>query len=156
MKHLVFAALLSMTISSTALAGGYGGSYYYGNYHYGHHGGGDDGAALLAGLVIGGLVGYFINEERKYRRAHKRRHYDQRYRYTEYDEYGGYRQYPVYTKKVAYFTPKEFTHEHCLMTREYTSEIEIDGEMKQAYGTKCLKADKTWVLGRLKLVPEFD
>lgn len=165
--------LLGVTLAAPALAGGYGGRHYYG--HGGHFGGhyrghgGDAGAALLAGLVIGGLAGYFINEDRHYRR---RAYWNDPYPGYRYDapryrrkhrnygyEPGPYREYvrvPPRTDTVVVPVDREFAGRGCRMTREYTTTIEIDGERHEAYGTKCLTADGSWELGRPKLVPEFD
>lgn len=174
-KLLVFT--LCAVLAAPVLAGGYGGRYHYGgHYGYRHHGGGDDGAALLAGLVIGGLVGYFISEDRHYRRpAYRYGRYPRGYTRYDYEyghDYGG----PVYRREAHRPAPRrrvvrvvpqprrssaaapidrEFAGEGCRMTREYTTTIEIDGRERDAYGTKCLTADGSWVLGRPKLVPEL-
>lgn len=156
-----FVLLLCAAFSAPALAGGYGyGGYYGGGYKY--HGG-NDGDVLLAGLLIGGLVGYFIGEDRGYRRQ----------TYTTYSYYGdpydyyyrgGYRR-DVYSREYVPASPPpqrviirespQVAGHTCRMTREYTTTIEIDGRMRDAYGTKCLTADGSWVLGAPKLVPDF-
>lgn len=182
-KIMVFAVCAAL--AAPALAGGYGGRYHYGgHYGYRHHGGGDEGATLLAGLVIGGLVGYFISEDRHYRRpAYHHRSY--RHPYTRQDYGYGHDYYdlghdyfePVYRRQwhrpaaprqivrvvpqprqtaAAASMDRELAGEGCRMTREYTTTIEIDGHERDAYGTKCLVADGSWVLGRPRLVPEFD
>ena len=152
--------LLCATLPAPALTGGYGG-YRYGGYYHGH-GDGDEGVALLAGLLIGGLVGYFVSEDRYYRRS-----YYPPYRYDPgYDPYYGrvyyqpvYREYvrvvPAPPRVVVRDSP-EFAGQSCRMTREYTTTIEIDGRPREAYGTKCLTADGSWVLGAPRLVPDFE
>jgi surface antigen len=149
--------LLCAVLSAPALAGGYGGRYHYGGYYH-HRGGHGDGAALLlGGLVLGGLIGYFVSEDRYYRRS-----YYPTYRHDYYGRpyYGPvYREYvrvvPAPTRVIVRESP-EFAGRNCRMTREYTTTIEIDGENREAYGTKCLTADGSWVLGAPKLAPEFD
>jgi len=181
MKNLLVFTLCA-ALSAPVLAGGYGGRHYYGGHHgghygYRHHGGGDAGTALVAGLLIGGLAGYFISEDHHYRRDGYR-HGPYRYRYTHYDydhryDYGGrvyrhevYR--PVAPRRVLRVPPRpqrvtaaapvdrEFAGAGCRMTREYSTTVEIDGRKRDAYGTKCLAADGSWILGRLKLAPEFE
>lgn len=161
--------LLSAALAAPAFAGGWGSRYHYGyggHYggydgryggHYRHQGGGDAGTALLAGLVIGGLVGWLINEDRHYyeRRAYYRADpYPPSARY-----YPRYREYvrvvPSPDVTVSRVDPELAGHA-CRMTREYTTTIEIDGEPRDAYGTKCLTADGSWVLGRPRLEPQFD
>lgn len=161
--------LLGLALAAPAMAGGYGyGHHYYGgHFRYHHHGGGDAGAALLAGLVFGGLVGYMINEDRHYRddvywqdpdvgyeyRVYRRPVYrDYGYRYGAYREYVPVAPQPVRTVEV----DPEFAGEHCRMTREYTTTIEVDGKKHDAYGTKCLTDNGSWILGRPKLVPDFN
>lgn len=153
--------ILCVVLPATALAGG----YYGGGYHYGGHfrHGGGDGDALLAGLVVGGLIGWLISEDRHYRRrAYPVYSYHDPY-YDDYYDYGYrrrvYREYvPVRPapQRVVVRRDAEFAGQQCRMTREYTTTIEIDGERHEAYGTRCLTANGSWVLGRPKLVPEFD
>lgn len=168
--------ILGLAIAAPALAGGYGygGRHYYGGhvgYHY--HGGGDAGAALLTGLVFGGLIGYAINEDRHYYDRHYYRqdaYWDEpdvvyeyhTYRgpvYRDYDyRYGADRRYvrvvPQPVRVVE--TDPEFAGDNCQMTREYTTTIEVDGKKHDAYGTKCLAPNGSWILGRPKLVPDFN
>lgn len=161
--------LLGLSIAAPALAGGYGGHHYGygGHFGYRHHGGGD-GDVLLAGLVLGGLLGYFISEDRHYQRPYTG--YSYRHDPYYYDEYEYYSYEPrVYRRQVRVTPPtrvvireatvqtdSEFAGQNCQMTREYTTTIEIDGEKHEAYGTRCLTSDGSWVLGRPKLVPEFN
>jgi hypothetical protein len=142
------AAVLAAAVAAPALAGGYG-HYGYG-IHYGYRGHGDEGLALLTGLVIGGLAGYFISEDRHRQRA--------------YYPPPGYYPAPPPPPRATVVAPRpapaatraagEFSG--CVMTREYTARIEVDGQPRDAYGTKCLRANGSWELGRLKLAPEFD
>lgn len=164
------ALLLSAALAAPALAGGWGGGYRYGHGghyggYYGHHGGDDEAAALLAGLVIGGLFGWLISEDRHYHRSHA--YHDP---YARYDHYyppryrtysaapPRYREYVVVERRPEPAVARddaEFARGDCRMTREYQTTVEIDGEQHEAYGTRCLTADGSWVLGRPKLVPEF-
>ncbi len=165
--------ILCAALPAATLAGGYGGRHYYGGYHHRHHGGGH-GGALLAGLVVGGLFGYLISEDRHYRRsAYPSRRYGHRpyyrggySRYRTYDygyrDYGyrrpAYREYvPVRPKPRPEFVRRDpaFAGHDCRMTREYTTTVEIDGQPREAYGTRCLTADGTWVLGAPRVEPRF-
>ncbi len=162
-------ALAISSISAPAWAGGsihvgggyssgyYGGHYgyrggYRGHYGGGYHGHGDDAAvALFAGLLFGGLLGYAISEDRQYAAA--RTHYYQAPPPAHVHSH--YYERPVQTVPT---TPAPAFAEPsgCLQTREYTTTINIDGKAKEAYGTRCLQADGTWLLGPPKLAPQFD
>ena len=148
---MILVTLLAAGAALPAAAGGYGHGYHY---SYGHHGHGDEGAALLAGLVIGGLVGYFISEDRHTYR--ERQVYDYHHR-PHYHTYPRHR-HVVVTERVAVepvtLARREFAA--CQMTREYTTRVEIDGKLQEAYGTTCLRPDGSWELGRPQLVPDFD
>lgn len=161
--------ILCAALPATALAGGYGGRHHFGG-HFHHHRHGGDAGVLLAGLVIGGLAGYLISEDRHYRRRsypayrhdYHRRHYKPYYR-SDYYDYGyrrpAYRAYvPVRPAPRRVVVRKEpgFAGNECRMTREYTTTIEVDGQPREAYGTRCLTADGSWVLGRPRLAPEFE
>ena len=159
MLKRIFILMLCAALPASALGGGYGGRYHFGGHYHGHHGGGDEGVALLGGLVVGGLIGYLISEDRHYRRAYPvyayppEPYYRSGYRDYAYREYVPVRPAP---QQVVVREDPEFAGHACRMTREYTTTIEIDGEPREAYGTRCLTADGSWVLGRPKLVPEFD
>jgi hypothetical protein len=160
---------MCLALPASVLAGGYGGRYHYGgHYQHRHHGGGD-GTALLAGLLVGGLIGYFISEDRHYRRyayPPRRYHHDPWYRdryrhdYRHYGYRGGY--YREYVparpapRRVVVREARRAGGQQCVMTREYTTTVEIDGQPRQAYGTRCMTRDGAWILGQPRLVPEFD
>ncbi|MGA8261067.1 MAG: hypothetical protein WB783_12705 [Arenicellales bacterium] len=154
--------LLGLALAAPAMAGGYGGHYYghrYGGHsHYGHHGG-DAGGALVAGLVFGGLLGYLISEDQHYQQDVYWDNPDRVYYYEPAYDYG-YRRYvrvvPVPVPAQTAVVDPEFAGQNCQMTREYTTTIEVDGKKHDAYGTKCLTADGSWILGRPKLVPDFN
>lgn len=163
--------ILCFALPATALAGGYGGRHHFGGHsHHRHHHGGGDGTALLAGLVVGGLIGYFVSEDRHYRRrAYPAYRYDpDPYYHDRYRHYGsrsyGYRDYGYREHVIVRPAPRRVivreapapAGDNCRMTREYTTTIEIDGQQREAYGTRCLTADGSWVLGRPRLAPEFD
>ncbi len=157
LRRVVF--LLLIFAVATARAG------VHGSWYYGHHGHGHDGAAWLAGLAIGGLFGYLISENH-YRSGYPHRHVNRRWSYYPYrdpfaHDWPRYRRYrtlavepSVSLVRTRPSRPAEFSH--CRMTREYTTRVEVDGEMKRAYGTKCMRPDGSWELGRAKLVPEFN
>ena len=152
--------LLGLALASPAMAAGYGRHHYGGHFHYYHHRGGDAGGALIAGLIFGGLAGYLISEDRHY--------WDEpvySYDYPAYYPYEPYHRYVVVEPppgRVVVQEPVEpqfageFAGQNCQMTREYTATIEVDGKKRDAYGTKCLSPDGSWILGRPKLVPKFD
>lgn len=161
--------ILCAALPASGMAGGWyghGGGYHGGHHfggHYRHGGHGGKGEALLAGLVIGGLAGWLISEDRHSRRYAYSSYSYGRYPYYERYRYSGYR--PVYREYVPVrVAPRpvvvrenpEFAGESCRMTREYTTTIEIDGRPHEAYGTRCLTAEGSWILGRPRLVPEFD
>jgi len=169
--------IVCAALPAVSVAGGWGGRYHFGgHYHHGHHGG--DGDALIAGLVIGGLIGWAVSEDRHYRRRaypvysyhhgayhrpyHRSYHrlYHGRFHHRHYRRpVSVYRDYvpvrPAPRRRIVRRQPG-FDGHYCRMTREYTTTIEIDGRRREAYGTRCLTADGSWVLGRPKLVPAFD
>jgi len=149
-------AMLLGTVTMPAMAGGGYHGYYRGGWH-GHYSGGDVGFALATGLIFGGLMGYAISED-AHRAPPPRAVY---YPAPAYTYEPGYTYAPpapaynpapppAYSQAPMYAEPAG-----CLQTREYTTTIVIDGKSKDAYGTRCLRADGTWVLGPPKLVPQF-
>lgn len=131
---------------------------YYGGYrHHGyrHHGyprvgygvgygccsGHSDGGDLLAGLLIGGLLGYALNQ------SFNDRPVNQPYSYSRPAVNPPISEPVVRTVKVR--------NPECLMTREYTGLITVNGEQQPAYGTKCMKPDGSWTYGALTLEPSF-
>lgn len=147
MKRLFFIILIaSISITSSWAGGrgyggvgvhyghGYGGHYYGGSYY-----GGDAALALITGMIFGGLIAHYSNSRQQ-------------------------QSYPPQTtvapRQSAPLTvqPQRIVHRKssgCVMTREYTTTIKLDGKERQAYGTRCMKPDGSWVLGSPKLVPEF-
>ena len=140
---LLVSGLLATTSQDTIA----GSSYQYYGGHHGH----DDGAALAAGLIIGGLFGYLISEDRHRYRSYSHRNYRSDYYPRSTVVYERIEQMPtvIMTKRDS-----EFAGHNCLMTREYTTTITIDGVDKEAYGTRCMTADGSWVLGRAKFMPD--
>lgn len=161
LKRILILALCA-ALPASALAGGYGGYYHgshygYGHSYYGYHG--SDGDALVAGLVIGGLFGYLINQNR-----YQRSSYDWAYRYRDYPYYRrgyaisrpGYWRLAPAPRRVVVQQPAPRQASRCRMTREYTTTIVIDGESRQAYGSRCMTAGGAWQLSAPKLVPRFE
>lgn len=149
--------LLGLALTAPVMAAGWGGHYRggYGGHYHGYHGG-DAGGALVAGLVFGGLLGYLISEDQHYQGDVYWNEPGRTYYYPAYE-------YPRYVRVVPVPVPSrvvvqdpEFAGENCQMTREYTTTIEIDGKKHDAYGTRCLTPDGQWILGRPKLVPNFN
>ena len=65
MKKLIIAVLMA-TVAATAMADGGRGRYYGGGgYHGEHHGGGYGPWGWAAPLIIGGAVGYWMNQPRE-------------------------------------------------------------------------------------------
>lgn len=97
--------------------GGYGrpGSYYY-NYEDD-----DDNEKLLIGLVVGGLVGYAINNAR----------HEQAYEYE--------RPAPAYS-----YPGPGSQDSSCLQEREYQTTVIVGGKNVPAYGSACLQPDGSW------------
>ena len=144
-------ALLVSGLVATTSQGAIAGGYHSYSHHGGHHGHGD-GAALAAGLIIGGLFGYLLSEDR-----HSYRHYNDSY--TRSDAYP--RSHVVYRRvertPTVITTERDsaFTGHDCMMTREYSTTLTINGIDKEAYGTRCMTADGGWVLGQPKLMPDL-
>ncbi|RTZ58202.1 MAG: hypothetical protein DSZ32_07455 [Gammaproteobacteria bacterium] len=177
----IFSASLALW-SATASAGGYmsyglgynsyddwgypysdypyswGPHHYYGGHHYGYgypgvslgyssHGG--DAGSLLAGLLLGGLLVRAISQSD-----------DDRYdRSTDIYRAGPEPAsvYPgsVIDPGVSTTRVVESVNSGCLMTREYTGMITVNGEQQRAYGTRCMKPDGSWEYGPLKAEPDF-
>lgn len=155
LKQTGLAVLLAAGLSGPALAGG-GYGHYGGHYHGGYHSSGDVGVALLGGLLIGGLVGYAISEDRYQTeaRAHYYRAPQPAYIYYETPVYAA--PAPPAPRFAQPMTGEFAEPSGCLQTREYTTVLNVDGKSKDAYGTRCLKADGTWVFGPPKIAPTFD
>jgi hypothetical protein len=94
--------------------GGYGGGYY--NYDD------DDDEKLLYGLIIGGILGYALNEGRH----NDGDYYDQSYQRNDYPATGSY------------------SNSSCLQEREYQTTVIVGGRNVDAYGTACLQPDGSW------------
>ncbi len=161
-------AALLLSASTAVSAGGWGGYGHghgrgYVSYGYHGHGHGNEGIALLSGLLIGGLVGYAISEDRY---AYSSRaaypvyatpvYPARRVEYVEYvrEPVRVVRSVPVEPVVVESYRPAP-EPAGCLQTREYTTTVTVDGREREAYGTRCLQANGTWLLGPAKLVPDF-
>jgi len=148
-KRITLPVFLASCLLAVAPPGAFaGGSYHY--WHHGGHHGHSDGAALAAGLIIGGLFGYLISEDRHHYSNHH--HYRSDYYPRSTVVYERVERVPVV---ISAEREREFAKQDCLMTREYTTTITIDGIDKEAYGTRCMTADGGWVLGQPKLMPDL-
>ena len=155
-KQFGWALLLAVGLSGPALAGG-GHGHYGGYYHGGYYSSGDVGVALLGGLLIGGLVGYAISEDRYQTQAHTHYYRAPQPAYTYYEAPVRAAPAPAVAPRLSPAMAAEFAEPSgCLQTREYTTVLNVDGQTKDAYGTRCLKADGTWVFGPPKIAPTFD
>lgn len=150
MKHAlrrsVFSAVLASVLAfapGIANAGDYHGYGYQPGYSvgFGYHGGGGD---LLAGLIIGSVVGYLLTRPYYAPPPPPRAYAYPSYRLTR---------APRYVSTAPAATP---VRPDCIQTREYQTTVVIDGEAADAYGTRCLRTDGTWVFGPPKLAPRFD
>lgn len=154
-KNLLLGVALTFAVCGPATAGGYG-------YGYGYRGGGDDAAwALFGGLLMGGLIGYAISEDRYRSRA-----YAPVYGYAPVPVYAyAYEPVPVHPQRPVHsYPPKpvpphasaaEGFGERCVMTREYTTTVYFEGAQHEAYGTRCMQSDGSWVLGPPRIAPPY-
>jgi len=147
MKRLFFVILIASVFVTSSWAGGrgyggvgvhyghgYGGHYYGGSYY-----GGDAALALITGMIFGGLIAHYSS-------TRQAQQYIQQVPVAAKPSAPA----PVQSKRAA-----RQESSACVMTREYTTTIKLDGRERQAYGTRCMKPDGSWVLGSPKLVPEF-
>ena len=96
---------------------GYGGSYGYGsNYYYDDD---DDHEKLLIGLVVGGILGYALNESQQ--------------------DDGDF-----YDNSYAPAQTTSYNNGTCLQEREYQTTVLVGGRKVDAYGTACLQPDGSW------------
>ena len=137
MRRLILLVIIFLGCTGSSWAGGWGhGGYRHGGYHYGgYYYGGDYALALISGMVIGGMLSHFASTQRPQTVIVKDSN-------------------TTVVPNARQVVRKEFSA--CVMTREYTTVISIDGKERDAYGTRCMKPDGSWVLGAPKLVPEFN
>ncbi len=158
---LASAAIFLAITMAPAHAGGYDHGRYHGRGHhghhyksYGHHGHKrhyrrghhrpryrrhyrhDDDDDLVAGLIIGGLLGYAIS-------SHQAR-----------DRYQPPPAYRAPPPRTAYppAPPVVRRPPGCLQEREYQTTVMVGGKEVEAYGTACLQPDGSWRRGPAKLV----
>lgn len=118
--------------------------YQHGNrHHYRRHHGGyasryyrydDGGEKLLIGLVLGGVLGYALNN------AQQGSSYD----YDRYPQTSNV--YPA-TDSYRY----SYSDNSCLQEREYQTTVFVGGREVDAYGTACLQPDGSWRRGPAQL-----
>jgi hypothetical protein len=92
-----------------------------------------DGDRLLLGLVVGGILGYAINNAQQGSAG--------------YDRYPAPRAYDN-----TYAVPQTYSDSSCLQEREYTTVVQVGGRSVDAYGTACLQPDGSWKRGPAQLV----
>jgi hypothetical protein len=107
--------------------------YRHDKRHYGHGGYGagyyrddDDDEKLLIGLVVGGILGYALNEGS----------------HNGADDYDTYYDDSVYRGNTS--TVNTSGHGTCLQEREYQTTVVVGGREVDAYGTACLQPDGSW------------
>ncbi|MGD8591143.1 MAG: hypothetical protein PVG22_20130 [Chromatiales bacterium] len=139
LQSLILSGLL-VAASQGVVAGGY--------YHHGHHH--DYGGALAAGLLVGGLFGYMISESHNHYPDYAYRTYYSDYPPPTTVVYQPVERVPVVVREVQ---DSEFGGNECVMTREYTTTINVNGVEREAYGTRCMTPNGGWILGKAKLMP---
>jgi len=116
--------------------------HYKQRRHYKRHGyyaryNDNDDEKLLIGLIVGGLIGYAINDSQH----HDDAYYDQSYPRTRtYDQ-------PIPAVEYEYRDHRS----SCLQEREYQTTVIVGGNEVDAYGTACLQPDGSWNRGPVKL-----
>lgn len=105
----------------------YGGHGYYNKHvtHYYKHDNSNE--KLLIGLVVGGILGYAINNA-QHRSAY---HYG-----------GGYPPAQINAYPKSSYQPAIAS---CLQQREYQTTVVVGGKNVPAYGTACLQPDGSWL-----------
>lgn len=155
--QILLVSILLLVTSQGVIAGGGHHFAHYGHYwhhgHYGGHHGHGYGGALASGLIIGGLFGYLISEDQRSYRDSGYRDYRPEYYPRSTVIYERVERLPTVVTTTPRFE-SEFSGQGCRMTREYTTTIHIDGVDREAYGTRCLTADGSWILGRPKFIPK--
>ncbi len=86
----------------------------------------DDDEKLLIGLVVGGILGYALNEGS----------------HNGADDYDTYYDDSVYRGNTS--TVNTSGHGTCLQEREYQTTVVVGGREVDAYGTACLQPDGSW------------
>lgn len=153
-KHLITAAVAAALIAGSGMAQArdrnHDRDYDRGHHNYDKHGSrhrkhrghyarydnsGDE--KLLIGLIVGGLIGYAINDSRH----HADDSYGQSYPRTRtYDR-------PIPAVEYEYRDHRS----SCLQEREYQTTVIVGGREVDAYGTACLQPDGSWNRGPVQL-----
>lgn len=136
---LLAAALMTAGGAQTGFADGRWHGKHHGRSHHGYthhrHDGrwyrprdSDDDEKLIYGLLVGGLFGYVLGNNR-------------------YDAAPA----PVYTPPETSYRSAPLAST-CLQEREYQMTVIVGGKEAQAYGTACLQPDGSWYRGPAKVV----
>lgn len=142
LPSFILASLL-MATSQMSTAGGY---YHHNRHHHGHGGG------IATALIVGGLFGYLIGESQNHYRSYGHSAYYSDYRPPATVVYQPVERVPVVVREES---DSEFADNECIMTREYTTTVQVNGVDREAYGTRCMTPDGGWILGKAKLMPEY-
>lgn len=151
-QKVALGALTGLLLTTTATAGeryyryddhysyrGYNNHHYYDRHHHHkhrHHKKHNGDGKLIAGLLVGALVGYAIFDSQRQPQQQPAQRYDE----------------PRYVPRVEQLSGPV---EQCLQTREYQARVTINGEEVDAYGTACLQPDGSWKKGPLT-VSQYD
>jgi hypothetical protein len=88
---------------------------------------------LLLGLVVGGILGYALNNAQQ--------------------GAAGYDRYPApQAYDNTYDAMDTYSDSTCLQEREYTTTVRVGGRNVEAYGTACLQQDGSWKRGPARTV----
>lgn len=92
----------------------------------------NDSEKLLIGLVVGGVLGYALNN------AH-------------HDDGVSYDRYPQTSNTYPATDSYRYSDNTCLQEREYQTTVFVGGKEVDAYGTACLQPDGSWRRGPAQL-----
>ncbi|MBT8121562.1 MAG: hypothetical protein KJO10_03410 [Gammaproteobacteria bacterium] len=104
----------------------YGHNYGHGGYGTSYYRDDDDDEKLLIGLVVGGILGYALNESTQ----------------NNVDDYDAYYDDTAYRGNTS--TVNTSSYGSCLQEREYQTTVVVGGREVDAYGTACLQPDGSW------------
>lgn len=144
--HRIFQALFMSGLLVATSQGAIAGGYYHSHHHHDH------GGALVGALLVGGMLGYLIGESQSHYTSYSYRNYYSDYPPPTTVVYQRIEKVPVVVREAS---DSEFSGSECVMTREYTTTINVNGVEREAYGTRCMTPDGGWILGKAKIMPNY-